>query len=197
VVENGVYDDLMPEADRPPPLHALAPEQTYHLTSFTKGTVSGLRAGYLAAPARAVPRLTTRVRATSWMATPLAAEIAARWIEDGTADELIAWQRAELRARHAVLDRVLKGFDLARHPCSLHAWLTLPDGWRAEAFVGQARLRGVAVTPAEPFVVGRQPQPHAVRISLGPPASVDELERGLTALAEVLRDSPEPAFVAI
>ena len=198
VVENDVYGPLLPDdADRPPPLHAFCPERAYYLTSFTKAVVSGLRVGYLAAPAAAVPRLTTRLRATSWMATPLVAEIATRWIEDGTAEELIAWQRAELRARNDVLRRALAGFDLAHYPTALHAWLTLPGGWRAEGFAGQARLRGVAVAPAEPFVVGRLPEPHAARLSLGAPSSHAELERGLAVLAEILREEPEPAFVPI
>ena len=36
-------------------------------------------------------------------------------------------------------------------------------------FVAQARRRGVAITAAEAFIVGRDEAPHAVRLSLGTP----------------------------
>ena len=46
-------------------------------------------------------------------------------------------------------------------------------------------------------MVGRLPEPHAARLSLGAPSSRAELEQGLAVLAEVLREEPEPAFVPI
>ncbi len=114
VVENDVYGYLI--ADAPPPLWHYLPEQTYYITSFTKITVSGLRVGYLAAPPRMIPALRRSLRATSWMATPLLAELATRWILDGTAEELLLWQREQLAVRHAILDQVLGDFAYASHP---------------------------------------------------------------------------------
>lgn len=192
IVEDDVYGALVPDA--PPALSAFAPERGYYVTSHTKTLVSGLRTGYLAAPAKAVPRLATRLRATSWMATPLVSEIATRWIADGTAEHLLQWQRERLSARHQLVARYLAGHEYASHPNGLHVWLTLPAPWRATAFVQEARLENVAVTPSEPFVVGRQPEPHSIRLSIGGPRSEAQLERGLATLAELLGRNPEPAF---
>ena len=193
IVEDDVYGPLV--AEGPPALWAYLPEQSYYLTSFTKIAVSGLRTGYLVAPTAMVPRLVRRIRVTSWMATPLVAEIASRWIRDGTADELLGWQRAELAARHAIVDELLAGFTYASHPHSLHVWLTLPEPWRAEALVAEARLRNVAVTPAEPFAVVRDGMPNAVRISVGATRTADQLHQGLEILVEMLRGEPEPFYM--
>jgi DNA-binding transcriptional MocR family regulator len=193
VVENDVYG-MLPRRT-PPPFWTFLPEQTYHLTSLTKCLMSGLRTGYLVAPERAVPALVRSIRASSWMATPLVAEIAARWIDDGTADELVAWQREQLAARHRTAERLLAGLSFRHHPHSLHLWLTLPEAWRAEELVSEARLRGVAITPAAPFTVSRDASENAVRISLGGAATATGIERGLARLVEVMQRQSEPFYM--
>ena len=77
-----------------------------------------------------------------------------------------------------MLDQVLGDFSYASHPHSLHAWLPLPEPWRGEAFVSEARLQNVAVTPAEAFVVGPQPAPTAIRISVAATRTADQLRAG-------------------
>lgn len=193
VVENDVYG-MLPRRT-PPPFWTFLPEQTYYLTSMTKCLMSGLRTGYLVAPERAIAALVRSIRASSWMATPLVAEIATRWIADGTAEELAAWQREQLAARHRIADRRLAGLDYRHHPHSLHLWLHLPEGWRAEALVSEARLRGVAITPAAPFTVGRDAIDDAVRISLGGASSASGVERGLARLVEIMRRRGEPFYM--
>jgi DNA-binding transcriptional MocR family regulator len=195
LVENDVYGYLVEGA--PPPLWHYLPEQTYYVTSFTKITVSGLRIGYLAAPPRLIPRLRQSLRATSWMATPLLAEIAARWIGDGTAAELLLWQREQLARRHDILEQLLGDFAYTSHRNALHAWLPLPPAWRGETFVSEARVKNVAVTPAEPFVVDRNAIPKAIRLSLGAPRTLGELRDGLTVLGDLLRHQPEPFYMPV
>jgi DNA-binding transcriptional MocR family regulator len=193
IVENDVYGFLA--ADAPPPLWSYLPDQSYYVTSFTKFAVSGLRVGYLAAPAGMISRLRRSLRATSWMATPLMAELASRWIHDGTADELLAWQRRQLAIRHQILDEVLGDFAHASHPQSLHVWLPLPEPWRGEVFVSEARLQNVAITPAEPFAIDRSAIPHAVRISVGAARGPDQLHQGLAIVRDLLRRDPEPFYM--
>ena len=56
-----------------------------------------------------------------------------------------------------------------------------------------ARRKGVGVTPASAFAVGRAGAPDAVRVCLGAARDRAELERGLRVLADLLAASPEPA----
>lgn len=195
IVEDDVFLPLLPQPV--PPIAAFDGERSIYITSLTKTLVSGLRVGYLVAPEALMPRLETRLRASSWMATPLVAEIGARWIEDGTADDLAAWQRNELAERCAILNRHLTGHRYHVEPNTPHVFLELPSSWRPANFATHARLRKVAVTPAELFVVGERPEPQAVRITLGAATSRRQLDAGLRRLAALLSEDPEPAYIRL
>jgi DNA-binding transcriptional MocR family regulator len=71
-------------------------------------------------------------------------------------------------------------------------WLPLPTPWRTGDFVEQAKQKGVLVTPAEPFVVGHQPAPQVVRISLTSATDRAELRRGLQVVRSLLKQEPPP-----
>ncbi len=124
------------------------------------------------------------------MGTPLNIAAAAAWIQDGTADRVIAWKRQEIKARQQ-LARTVLGDVVTGVPESQHAWLQLPSRWPADDFVREARQRGVLVTPGREFAVARHDTPNAVRISLGPPAERESLRKALTTLGDILADAPQ------
>lgn len=186
IVEDDTYGFLAEEA--PPPLQALAPELTHLLTGTSKALAAGLRVGFLLAPSRrAVEDLAAYVAAISWMASPLLGDLATRWITGGAADRMVAWKRYEARARRELFDQHLS-IPTDSYAGSSHVWVPLPEPWRAQEFAAAARRRGVVLTPAETFVVGREPAPHAVRLCLGTPGTRDEVARGLAILADLLRE---------
>lgn len=194
IIEDDVYGVLPPDA--PPPIASYAPERSFYIASTSKSLAPGLRIGYLAAPAEAVERAAAVIRTTTWEATPLMAEIVTTWIEDGTVDRILEWKREEIEARRAIARSILGDyFDGSSSQMSGHIWLQLPEPWRSEDFVAQARTRGVIVTPSEAFVAGRLTSaPHAVRLCLGSPHSRQQLEKGLAILASILQDAPEPTL---
>jgi DNA-binding transcriptional MocR family regulator len=194
IIEDDVFGPLIP--DRPKPLWHYAPERTYYVTSFSKAVMSALRTGYLIGPAAMVPRLISRLRVTGWMANTWTAELAARWLYDGTTDRLIGWQRTTLERRCRLARDTLGAFDLSAHPHAMHLWLHLPEQWRSRHFVEQARSRGILVAPPDPFIVGRAAEPHAIRVALGDTNRDDgEFARGLKKIASVLHEHPEPLSV--
>ncbi|BCH20356.1 GntR family transcriptional regulator [Mesorhizobium sp. L-8-3] len=194
IIENDVLGPLV--ESRAPPLAAYAPERTLYVTSFTKVTVPGLRIGYLAAPDRYVAAVANRHLVSNWMATPMVAEIATRWVADGTAMELVRWQRAALARRHDIADDVLQGMTYNAHRSGLHVWLPLPGDRTEEGFVAQARLQGVAIAPGLSFRTSDAPWQPAVRISLGS-TTEGELRAGLGTVAKLLQGDPEPLLLAI
>jgi len=188
IVEDDVHG-LLPER-RSEPLAALAPESVYYLTSTSKTLAPGLRVAYVLAPGRMIPRLTESLRATTWAVAPLTATIASSWIREGTADTILAARRREARERQALAREILGGADFDSQPEAYYLWLRLPEPWRRDEFAAVLRARGVEVTSAAAFAVGRDPAPHAVRLCLGA-ARRESLVRGLELVAEVLRSGGE------
>jgi DNA-binding transcriptional MocR family regulator len=124
----------------------------------------------------------------------LMAELVTEWIRSGVADEVVAGKRLEIEARYAMAGDVLGRWLPHDAPVSFHCWLPLPDPWRTETFVAQSRARGVLVTSAEEFTIGRESAPHAVRVCLGSTLTRDQLDQGLRRLAELLGQKPEPSL---
>jgi DNA-binding transcriptional MocR family regulator len=193
-IENDVLGPLV--ESRAPPIAAFAPERTLYVTSFTKITVPGLRIGYLAAPDRYVAAVANRHLVSNWMATPMVAEIASKWVSDGTAMQLVRWQRDALRRRGAIAAEMLANLSYRCNRDALHVWLPLPDERTEEGFVSQARLQGVAIAPGSSFRTCDAPWQPAVRISLGS-TTEGELRAGLGIIAKLLLADPEPVLLAI
>jgi DNA-binding transcriptional MocR family regulator len=192
LIEDDVYGFL---PDEPlPPLTAIAPANSYYITSTSKSMAPGLRVGYVVAPESRVDRVAGVIRASTWLIAPLLAELASEWIERGEAEAMVVWKREETTARRAAALRILGRWLPDTPPRSFHLWLPLPEPWRTEEFVAQARARQVVVSPSEEFVVGRESAPHAVRVCLGATASRARLEEGLSRLADLLNDGPEPSL---
>jgi DNA-binding transcriptional MocR family regulator len=141
-------------------------------------------------PAAEIQRVSATMQATTWFTAPIMAEIVTQWIESGRADEMVEWKRVETAARHRLARQVLGTWLPASGPVSFHLWMQLPEPWRAENFVSQARARGVVVNSPDEFLVGRETAPHAVRVCLGGGMSRARLEDGLKRLAELLRTPP-------
>ncbi|MEX2616774.1 MAG: PLP-dependent aminotransferase family protein [Alphaproteobacteria bacterium] len=196
IVEDDIYG---PFHGGPPltPLTAFAGELGYYLTSLSKTVAPGLRTGYVLAPADRVENVSTAVRASCWMAPPLMAEIATRWITDGTAERVLESHKTAAAERQAIAARILPGAVYLSPPGSLHLWLDLPEPWRAGDFVAAMRDQGVAIAAAETFAIGRASAPHAVRVCLGTPHRIADLETGLTRIAAALGNPTAPAMMQV
>ena len=194
LVEDDVYGFLL--AKSPKPLAAFAPERGYYITSTSKSLAPGLRIGYVHAPADMVERVAAALRATVYMATPLMAALATRWIEDGTADRLVQQKRARVAERQALVRKLLADVHLSGDEAAAHLLLWLPEGWRAEAFEAAARRQRVGITAATAFWLGRNAPPNAVRICLGTPHTTGEVELGVERIAALLARPPE-AYLSV
>lgn len=193
VVEDDSYGFLDPTPL--PPLVSWLPEHGTWLTGLSKAIAPGLRTGFVWRPDGDVAGLETGVLTSTIMAPNLTADIAACWIEDGTAAAVVDARRAEIAERQtrarAVLGPHAPASCDARAP---HLWLRLPEPWRAGEFAERARARGVALAPAEVFTVGRAGAPHAVRASLTATATTSDLERALGVVRELLDQRPAKTF---
>lgn len=134
---------------------------------------------------------------TSWMASPITAEMVARLIETGKSDAVLMDKRAEAHRRNDLALKKLSQYNVSSRPCGFFQWLMLPDGWQGRDFEICAREAGVQVFCAEKFAVGSCRFPSAIRISLSGPDTVEELEKGLDILKSLLSKGYEDQTVII
>lgn len=191
IVEDDAYGFIPVQG--PAPFAALAPDLTWHVAGLAKCIGAGLRAAYVVAPsARAGWPFTAAVRTATVMASPVTVALATRWIEDGTADALLRFIRAETAARQQLAAEVLAPDSFRTDPASFNLWVPLPAGWTRSAFIGQMRSTGIGVVASDAFAVGVTP-PEAVRLCLGGPTSRADLRRALEYMAHALSEQPAVA----
>ncbi len=188
IIEDDIYG-FLDEANTP--LAKLAPDSSIFITSLSKSIAPGLRLGFLHAPEAIIQRVAAAIRASSYMITPIVAELGARLIRSGDALRAATWQKSLAERRQTLAAKVLEGSEFNAHPSAFQIWLKLPEPWRREEFVDVARRRGVGVAPANAFAVGRAPVPHAVRVALAAPDKDEDLVRALGTLAEIIEERPE------
>lgn len=188
VIEDEVYKPILEE--KLPSMPELLPDLGFFVTSFTKTVMTGLRTGYLVVPTQYSIRVTSILRVTSWSGVNLMGEMASRWIEDGTATELIEIQRSELRSRQAQVTEILGSHVAGNNPLSLCAWLKIPRNWSEDGLVRALANKGVAVTPSDPFVAGADRGSGGIRICLGGRLSRPALQTALETIRETFAQLP-------
>nr|AIA10784.1 aminotransferase class I and II [uncultured bacterium] len=187
IIEDAAYAFLA--EDPPDPLAALAPETTVYVSGLSKSVATGLRVGFVAAPAEWVPKFQRAIRATTWNTPGVITAIACGWLDDGTVTRLESEKRRDATIRQAIAGDILAGLRCVRHPASYFVWLPLAEEVRADQ-VAMALMRDrIAVSTAEPFATSTH-VPHAIRLALG---SV-ELDTLRDALEKVKRAIDELAY---
>lgn len=210
----------------PPPLAAWAP-QVYYISTLSKCLTPGLRVAFVRiVDAHERARFVQALRALVLMVAPLTAAVAAQWILDGSAYELMEGVRKEARQRHWMARDILAG-RYSGAGDGLHAWLPLPSYWSPLQLARAANAEGMAVTPAQAFATGGSEAhdageargacdageagagggldihagPHAgtnaIRISLGCEPDRARLQAGLQQLSHLLARQPDAFHTAV
>lgn len=191
IVEDDAYGFIPTHG--PPPLAAIAPDICWHIAGLAKCIGAGLRLAYVVAPdARAGWSFSAALRALSVMASPVTVAVATRWIEDGTADTILRFIRAEAAARERLASQFFEPGTYLSDPLSFNIWLPLGNGWTRSAFASYVRRTGIGVVVSDVFTVAGEPS-EIVRVGLGGPIGRERLRAGLEFMAHALEGSPQTA----
>jgi DNA-binding transcriptional MocR family regulator len=185
IIEDEINYKLL--SDRSPVIKSLVPDRCYLITTLAKIVAGGLRIAYVAPPAGRRDGLLSALHTTTLMVSPLLAEIAAIWINDGTADRSIADKARELKVRNKAVNSILKGFRFRSWPTSYFVWLVLPDNLRSTVFEAEAERERIVLAHACCFAVDPDRMANAVRIGIGGAIDLDNLKGALATLAKILR----------
>jgi len=184
VIEDAAYAFLA--EDPPAPLAALAPETTVYVSGLSKSVATGLRVGFVAAPAAWVAKIERAIRATTWNTPGVMTAIACGWLDDGTVTRLESEKRRDAKARQAIAGEALAGLRCVRHPNSYFTWLPLAEELRADRVAKALMSAGISVSTADPFSVSAH-VPHALRLALGS-VGLETLRAALETVKRVVDD---------
>lgn len=184
IIEDAAYAFLA--EDPPAPLAALAPETTAYVSGFSKSVATGLRVGFVAAPAERVPKIERAIRATIWNTPGVMTAIACGWLDDGTVTRLESEKRRDATIRQAIAADVLARMPRISHPASYFVWLPLAEDVRADQVAMALMRERISVSTAEPFATSAQ-VPHAIRLALGS-VELDTLREALEKVRRVIDD---------
>ena len=185
IIEDEINYRLLP--DPSPVFKSLLPDQCYLIATLAKPVAGGLRIAYVAPPADRRDALLSSLHTTALMVSPLLAEIAAMWINDGTAERSIAEKARELKVRNQTANSILEGFRFRSQPTSYFIWLSLPESLRSAVFETEAERARIVVAPACCFAVEKDRMANAVRIGLGGVIDRDTLTSALETVANILK----------
>lgn len=187
IIEDDAYGFL--QKDGPAALAAVGADITFYIAGLSKSVGAGLRVAYLAAPNNQMAnKLSTVLRASTIMVSPITVALATRWILNGTADRMLSAIRHETNARQKIAARIFPAASIESSPDAFHFWLRMPSTWSATAFASHVNTVGIGVVASSAFMVGVA-CPEAVRICVGGIATRRDVECALLAIKTALSSS--------
>jgi 2-aminoadipate transaminase len=195
LIEDNPYGDLWFDEPPPAPLTARNPDGCIYLGSFSKVLAPGLRLGFIVAPQAVYPKLLQAKQAADLHSPGFNQRLIAEVMKDGFLDRHVPTIRALYKAqRDAMLEALAREFPQGDAETSLtwnapaggmFLWARLPQGMNAVDLLPFAVDHGVAFVPGAPFYAGESDE-RSMRLSFVTP-SVEEIHRGVTALAQGLK----------
>lgn len=153
IVEDDLYSAFA-TGNAPPPLAAYAPERCFYINGTSKALAPGLRTGFLIVPDDDhLDRVLRRIRAQVYAPPGIGALIGSQWMEDGTADDIVAEIHEEILARGKLaMEKLGAALSPPGDPRCPHLWLPMAE-LEAERFAARAMRAGVELTtPSAPLV---------------------------------------------
>ena len=195
LIEDNPYGDLWFDTPPPAPLTGRNPDGCIYLGSFSKVLAPGVRLGFLVAPKLVYPKLLQAKQAADLHSPGFNQRLIAEVMKDGFLERHIPTIRSLYKSQRdamlGALAREIPGGDPEATltwniPAGgMFLWARLPAGMSAADLLPHAVNQGVAFVPGAPFYAG-QADLRTLRLSFVT-ASVEEIERGVAALAQAIR----------
>lgn len=184
IIEDGICSLLAQPMES---IHSCAPENSIYILSLSKSLSPALKLAYLSVPAKYKATLDAALYNINLSQSGFLIELASRLIASRKFEELLKRRALGIEQRNKLVDIILRDFEVAGDKHSLSRWLKLPDGMSGAEFEAEALKNGVCVYGAEHFAVGKNCPVSGARLAICAPQSIDELERGLIIIRDILK----------
>ncbi|MXN63759.1 aminotransferase class I/II-fold pyridoxal phosphate-dependent enzyme [Stappia sp. GBMRC 2046] len=187
LIEDGVYGAMI--ENQSTPIAAMAPERTFHVTSLSKAIAAGVRGGYVACPPAYVQRILTAHKMAAGGMIFLLAELAARLVLSGAADQIREKVKDVVAEREALAREMFAGFDFRSHPRVPFLWMKLPEPWLSGTFKKAVLQNNVLIDDEDEFKPARTDKVyHRVRFGFTAPKSLDDARAGFEVIRRLLAE---------
>lgn len=185
IIEDNVYGCL--HEDPAPPIAALAPDLTFHVSGMSKSVSAGLRAAWVACPPHTASRVLTATRLLTGGKTFLMTELAARLVLSGAADDIRNRVAVEIADRVAMVRETFASYEFNASESAPFIWLKLPEPWLSGTFKTAAEREKVLIDAEDEFKSGRSDRMfHRVRVAFSNPVDRETVQTGLWRLRTLL-----------
>jgi len=189
IIEDDPYTPFITESL--PAFGKLAPELTASIASISKLISPGSRIGFVHVPASYGASVRNLIGESTWMASPITAELIGGWIRDGSLEKALAAKRRANRKRH---EQALERFGADRlqgGEAKVFAWLRLPAGVDPDAVEATLAHQGLSILSSRYFQTpGRNPAPY-MRVTFGSIADdgrfIEALDRVAATIGRFVR----------
>lgn len=161
--------------------------QSIYIVTLSKVIAPGLRIAWISVPPTYYQSVSDALYSLNVSVVPIMAELASRVIASGQFEQIMTNHRAAAKARNDLVNRWLGQEMCLGRDEDIFRWLLLPSTIDSATFSQLALSEGVQVFPSEKFAVGKTKPVHAVRLSICGPTDVEQLEKGVRILANLLR----------
>ncbi|HCY17546.1 MAG: 2-aminoadipate aminotransferase [Curvibacter sp. GWA2_64_110] len=192
LIEDNPYGELWFDTPPPAPLTARHPDGCLYLGSFSKVLAPSLRLGFLVAPKPLFPKLLQAKQAADLHSPGFNQRVVAEVMKDGFLDRHVPRIRALYKAQRDVMLAALQqhmpsGVSWNQPAGGMFLWARLPQGMDTAALLPKAVEKGVAFVPGAAFYADHA-DVRTLRLSFVT-ASEQEIQRGVAALAAVIREN--------
>lgn len=165
IIEDDPYTPFV--AERGAAFGELAPERTASIASISKVISPGSRIGFVHVPDQYAGDVRNLIGESTWMASPITAELISGWVRDGSLEKTItAKKRANANRYQLVLD-MLGEEVVTGGPEKVFVWLKVPEGLDAVMLETGLDAQGVKILSARHFQPNQLGGAPYLRLTLG------------------------------
>lgn len=184
LMEDGTFSFCVEE--KLPSISSLIPENSFYIHGTSKALNPSLRISYLVTPKAYFKRLKVSLNHLTWMASPLTAEIISLLIRTGAYESIVAEKHDSLKERNGLFDEVMSGYEIRPSARGMFRYLSLPSHWNDHLIEHLCLEKNVQVFSSHRFSVGTESHTPGIRVSISAPQTIQDLEKGLLVLKDVI-----------
>jgi 2-aminoadipate transaminase len=188
IFEDECYADLLWNADVPPSLYALDPQQVIHIGSFSKTLAPALRLGYVVADWEAMSRLVALKRESDSGTGAVEQMMVAEYFAPNFTRHVGELTQVLREKLDTMVEALEKEFGTAVEPWrpqgGIFLWIKLPDVVDVRTLVAPAAAAGIVFNPGPEWACRPEAATSHMRLCFALP-SKENIRDGVAALARV------------